>query len=129
VGVACRAGTTGATYATGSQTLNDIAWYDRNSKNSTQPVARLAANPWGLHDMLGNVWEWCDDHWHDNYDGAPNDGSAWLDSDGGAAARVVRGGSWIDGARHARAAYRTGDDPADRNNDVGFRCARVRNPG
>jgi hypothetical protein len=76
--------------------------------------------------MLGNVWEWCADHWHDSYDGAPSDGSAWLDPEGeGAAGRVIRGGSWNFDARFVRAAYRDHYVPASRNDYLGFRCARV----
>ena len=127
--------------------LDAIAWYGGNSgdgfeldngydssdwpekqyahtRAGTRPVAQKAANPWGLYDMLGNVWEWCGDRWHDSYKGAPTDGSAWIDP-AGAASRVVRGGAWYDGARFVRAAYRLGLDPADRDGGLGFRCARV----
>jgi formylglycine-generating enzyme required for sulfatase activity len=60
-----------------------------------------APNAWGLYDTLGNVWEWCADHYHDSYEGAPSDGSAWIESQG-AANRVIRGGSWNHGALRAR---------------------------
>jgi len=128
--------------------LDAIAWYGGNSgvgfdldnghdtsdwkekqydhtRAGTRSVAQKAANPWGLYDMLGNVWEWCGDHGHSSYQGAPTDGSAWVDPNGGAASRVVRGGSWCPVARHVRAAYRNHFDPAFRNDNLGFRCARV----
>src|SRR5512134_2790132 len=83
------------------------------------------ANRWGLYDMLGNVWEWCADHWHESYEGARSDGSAWLDVDAERGARrVFRGGSWFDGARGCRAACRGRFGPGDRVSDLGFRPAR-----
>ena len=75
--------------------------------------------------MLGNVWEWCGDDWHDTYNGAPTDGSAWVDADGGAASRVIRGGSWGSVARNVRAACRNPLAPTIRGDSLGFRCARV----
>ncbi|HCB15199.1 MAG TPA: Sulphatase-modifying factor protein, partial [Gammaproteobacteria bacterium] len=153
---ACRAGTETAIYTGNLEILGEcnapvldpIAWYSGNSgvdfeldngydssswpekqypheRTGTRPVKLKQANPWGLYDMLGNVWEWCQDHWHDHYESAPDDGSAWLSSDAGAA-RVLRGGSWSNGARHVRAAYRPHDRPADRSVNCGFRCIRVR---
>jgi formylglycine-generating enzyme required for sulfatase activity len=93
------------------------------SRGGTCPVGSFAPNAFGLHDMLGEVWEWMADTWHDNYNDAPNDGSAW--TVGGAADRVVRGGSWVDDARDVRAAYRVYFAPADRDASLGFRCARL----
>ncbi|MFZ1425478.1 MAG: formylglycine-generating enzyme family protein, partial [Geminicoccaceae bacterium] len=90
------------------------------------PVASLPANGWGLHEMHGNVLEWCLDHWHDSYVGAPSDGSAWLDENADSAAeRVVRGGSWRGDARYVRAAFRGRFEPSYRYDLLGFRCARV----
>ncbi len=59
----------------------------------TTEVGAYPANPWGLHDMHGNVWEWVEDVWHENYEGAPDDGSAWTEG-GDQGGRVMRGGSW-----------------------------------
>lgn len=92
------------------------------------PVGRSKGNkpnPWGLHDMLGNVIEWVEDCWHVNYDGAPKDGSAWGKQQGGdCARRVVRGGSWCRGPRGVRSANRYGGAPDTRNYVVGFRLAQ-----
>ncbi len=128
--------------------LDPIAWYGGNSgrgfelddgddttdwedkqypdtKAGTHPVGRKGANPWGLHDMLGNVWEWCEDHGHDSYEGAPTDGGPWLNEDKAGGSRVVRGGSWIFDARYVRSAYRYWNPPGIRGDSLGFRCARV----
>jgi formylglycine-generating enzyme required for sulfatase activity len=129
---ACRAGTITATYtgdlsddeAQRCSRLDAIAWWKGNSGSMTHPVAAKAPNGWGLHDMLGNVREWCADHWHGNYEGAPDDGSAWTEP-GGAADRVIRGGSWYDDSRFVRSAYRSHLDPAYCFDILGFRCARV----
>jgi formylglycine-generating enzyme required for sulfatase activity len=80
------------------------------------------ANAWGLSDMHGNVWEWCQDHWHGNYEGAPIDGSAWLDQDPDEnATRVLRGGSWLLNPRSCRSASRINFNPRDSSDLIGFR--------
>ena len=89
----------------------------------TAPVASYQPNPWGLYDMSGNVWEWCEDKWHSNYEGAPTDGTAWVAGDEGA--RVLRGGSWYDSTRYLRSSYRGDRAPSVRNISVGFRVAQV----
>jgi formylglycine-generating enzyme required for sulfatase activity len=127
--------------------LDPIAWYGGNSgvdfdldngydssdwkekqyphtRAGTRPVKLKRVNPWGLYDMLGNVWEWTQDHWHGDYQGAPTDGSAWADGDPGTL-RVLRGGSWNDYAHNVRALSRYALHPVNRFDNVGFRCARV----
>ena len=91
------------------------------------PVGSFEANPWGLYNVHGNVWEWCEDVWHDNYIGAPADGTAWLRG-GDANRRVVRGGSWNTGRPDLRAAVRYGFTAGNRGSLVGFRLARTLNP-
>lgn len=104
---ACRAGTTTQFYwgedSAGTE-LGNYAWYPDNSGDSTHSVGQKRQNPWGLCDMIGNVWEWCEDWYHENYNGAPSDGSAWID--GSSLYRILRGGSWhYDGV----GGYRSGD--------------------
>ena len=89
----------------------------------TAPVGSFSASAWGLHDMHGNVWEWVQDCWHDNYTGAPGDGSAWtVGSDCGL--RVVRSGSWGIIPRYLRSAARGGDTHSTRYDAQGFRLAQ-----
>jgi len=92
--------------------------------NTTWPVCSKPKGntTQGLCDMAGNVWEWVQDWYHDSYNGAPTDGSAWEKPSG--SVRVDRGGSWRSYARHVRAANRGGDSPGYRNGDLGFRVAR-----
>jgi formylglycine-generating enzyme required for sulfatase activity len=118
---ACRAGTEAARY---SENLDAIAWYRENSGNQTHSVAGKEANSWGLYDMLGNVWEWCANVWVDGYAGVARASSA----ESAFAHRVIRGGSWSDGALRVRAAYRYGSGPSGRDSNLGFRCAEFR-PG
>lgn len=118
---ACRAGGAHETYCGGGGRPDRLAWYNGNSDQQTHPVGQLAANDWGLYDMSGNVWEWVSDTYHDSYNGAPADGSAW----GGGEKRVLRGGSLINVAQSARAANRSYDVPAERDARFGFRLART----
>jgi len=102
---ACRAGTTTRYYfGDDANQLGDYAWYDGNSQKTTHPVGQKKPNAWGLYDMSGNVWEWCEDNWHDSYKNAPSDGSAWLTNDNNY--HILRGGSWYYYPRDCRSAYR-----------------------
>ncbi|MCB0533295.1 MAG: SUMF1/EgtB/PvdO family nonheme iron enzyme [Lewinellaceae bacterium] len=95
-------------------------YYQGNSNTGIQQVGIKAPNELGIHDMSGNVWEWCQDQWHNNYKGAPADGSAWEDG-GTGALRVYRGGSWHNDPQDCRAANRDNNGPTLRSFDVGFR--------
>ena len=118
---ACRAGTT-TRYFTGDEKkdLNKAGWYDNNSGGRLHPVGEKEPNRFGLHDTHGNVWEWCEDDWHGNYDGAPEDGRAWTDEPRGSL-RVVRGGAWHYSAGFCRSAVRDCGDPSGRLVGLGFR--------
>jgi formylglycine-generating enzyme required for sulfatase activity len=140
---ACRAGTT-TPFHFGSTLTTDVANYrgtDWEYKGKTYPgsygqgpkgeyrqqttdVGRFSANAFGLYDMHGNVLEWCLDHWHNTYDGAPTDGSAWLSS-GESDLRLLRGGSWADNPRDCRSALRDRSARAFQGDVIGFRlvCA------
>jgi formylglycine-generating enzyme required for sulfatase activity len=106
---------------------NSADWPEKqypDSPSGTHPVALKDANPWGLYDMLGNVWEWTEDAWHGSHEGAAPDGRPRA-GEPGAARRVLRGGSWISDGRGVRSAHRFAYDPGDRNVYFGFRLARV----
>ncbi|MFM9089016.1 MAG: SAV_2336 N-terminal domain-related protein, partial [Cyanobium sp.] len=143
--VACRAGTT-TPFAFGETLSNEVAndrasqTYGSGSKGNflqqTTPVGMFPANAWGLQDMHGNVWEWCLDHWHDSYEGAPTDGSAWLNptepnnkaikkGDKGTSreeeVRLLRGGSWYSLPWDCRSANRLRNEPGYAYDDLGFR--------
>ncbi|MDL1958219.1 MAG: SUMF1/EgtB/PvdO family nonheme iron enzyme [Deltaproteobacteria bacterium] len=121
---ACRANTQTRYYpGDKEEDLDRAGWYNKNSGNQLHPVGEKEPNSFGLYDMHGNVWEWVEDDWHDNYNGGPNDGRAWSDSPRGSH-RVIRGGSWGFDAPYCRSAIRYGRPPSLRFNDLGFRLSR-----
>jgi formylglycine-generating enzyme required for sulfatase activity len=122
---AARAGTTTARWwgnAIGQGNANCASCGSRWDHSATSPVRSFPPNAFGLYDMLGNVWQWTQDCWHNNYDGAPADGSPW---NGICFGRILRGGAWLFGPADIRAAKRLGDGVDDRNNTNGFRVART----
>ncbi|HEY9671502.1 MAG TPA: SUMF1/EgtB/PvdO family nonheme iron enzyme [Waterburya sp.] len=127
---ACRAGTI-TPFHFGESITPKLSNYDCNYRyrsspkgtyrKQTSPVGYFPfANAFGLFDMHGNVWEWCLDQWHQNYDDAPTNGSAWL-TDSKNNLRVLRGGSWYNDPRDCRSAFRYNWDSEDRLNRIGFR--------
>ena len=127
---ACRAGTTTRYYfGDDANQLGDYAWGGENSNGTTHPVGQKKPNGWGLYDMSGNVWEWCEDDWHDSYAGAPDDGTAWIDNDNcSQSEKCLRGGSWFSNPINCRSANRFRDNPDLHGSNIGFRVACV-SPG
>jgi len=133
---ACRAGTT-TPFHFGATLTAELANYDGTflrffgrynggpkgvNRKETTAVGTFPANPWGLHDVHGNVWEWCEDHWHDNYQGAPANGRSWLiPAAGSDTKRLLRGGSWSYSPVYCRSAYRDGIHPDYATDNVGLR--------
>jgi len=103
----------------------DYMWYcGNNSPVGTKPVGGKLPNAFGLYDMSGNMYEWCEDDYHSSYIGAPTDGSAWIDAPR-ASYRIVRSGCWIADAKWCRSAYRDSSMPDSQYNVIGFRLAAV----
>lgn len=118
---ACRAGSdTEFNWGDSEAVLSEYAWDRSDSGLKTHPVGEKKPNAWGLYDMPGNVWEWCQDLWHLTYAGAPSDGSVWM-QDGDTWYRVLRGGSWNNSASSLRAARRVRNLPGLRLDYYGFR--------
>lgn len=128
---ACRAGTT-TPFHFGKKLPPELANFNHSNfslgnneklNQGTTPVGSFqVANAFGLFDLHGNVYEWCADHWHDNYQGAPTDGSPWL-SDDENTPRLLRGGFWLNYASHCRSAYRNYSLPQTKSSPIGFRVA------
>ncbi|MEC4815120.1 MAG: formylglycine-generating enzyme family protein [Scytonema sp. PMC 1069.18] len=130
---ACRGGTT-TPFHFGETITSDLANYNANYtygqgpkgifRKQTTPVGSFGvANAFGLYDMHGNIWEWCADHWHENYEGAPVDEIPWLKIDNDNQIRLLRGGSWNNDPEFCRSAYRNDVVAGLRLNSVGFRVA------
>jgi formylglycine-generating enzyme required for sulfatase activity len=118
---ACRAGTQTRFYSGNAEAdLSRVGWYSDNSNGKHHPVGEKHPNNFGLYDMHGNVDEWVEDDWHNDYEGAPNDGSAWFDEPRGAY-RVIRGGGFGSPAGICRSASRTWYEPGARRDNLGFR--------
>jgi formylglycine-generating enzyme required for sulfatase activity len=128
---ACRAGTK-TPFSFGDNITTDLVNYNGNYpyksatrgkyREQTTDVGTFPPNAFGLYDMHGNVWEWCEDDWHENYINAPTDGSAW-NSWSGSNQKIVRGGSWLDSPGNCRCAYRYRISLDNWNDLLGFRLA------
>lgn len=134
---ACRAGTT-TPFHFGETITAELANYNGNYtfaeapkgsyREQTTPAGEFPSNTFGLYDMHGNVREWCADHWHENYQGAPRDEKPWI-TGRNAERRVIRGGSWGSFPANCRSAVRDCISPAVRDYAIGFRVSRAVQPG
>ncbi|MCC4768093.1 SUMF1/EgtB/PvdO family nonheme iron enzyme [Methanosarcina sp. DH1] len=120
---ACRAGTqTRCFFGEDESKLDEYVWHAGNSGDKTHVIGCKKPNPWGLYDINGNVWEWVQDNWYDNYNGAPSDGSAW--EDGSSSDRVSRGCSWLCETGLCRSAGRFKRKTESRLANLGFRLLK-----
>jgi formylglycine-generating enzyme required for sulfatase activity len=132
----CRAGTTTAYFfgdsavapgdaGTKAGRLDAYGWHTGNAKGNDPPVGAKKPNAWGLYDMHGYLWEFVSDDWHENYDGAPADGSSWS-SDERAPRHIIRGGSWKDRYDFLRSAVRRPIAADAKDDAVGLRCVKAK---
>lgn len=124
---ACRAGT--STLYCGSNTADEVAWYEGNSDNHPHPVATKKPNAWGLYDMSGNLWQWVEDCYHNDLQNGPANGTAWEPgpyptSTEVCVSRVLRGGSWHNTSQELQVDRRSADDASVRVHSIGFRLAK-----
>ena len=126
---AARAGTqTAYSFGDDPARLGEYAWYgyENNAGKQTHPVGQKKPNAFGLYDMHGNVWEWCQDTYgYGDYNETPKDGSAY-GSLGDKKAKLLRGGSWNNEPNNVRSANRNRNEPDNQNNNIGIRVVRVR---
>ena len=104
--------------------LDVYAWHTGNAAGNDPPVGALKPNAWGLYDMHGYLWEFVADAWHENYEDAPNDGTA-RKSKAKNGKRIIRGGSWRDNFKYLRSATRAGIDANAKSDAIGFRCVKA----
>ncbi len=131
----CRAGTT-TVYSFGDSAtkegdadkiasrLNEFGWHTGNAAGNDPPVGAKKPNPWGLYDFHGYLWELVEDSWHDNYEGAPKDGTAWSNAD--SKKTVVRGGSWKDHYSKLTSSTRKALGVDDKDDAIGLRCVKAK---
>jgi formylglycine-generating enzyme required for sulfatase activity len=124
---ACRAGSrTEYCFGDDESKLGEYAWFDANAGRRAHAVGTKRPNAWGLYDLHGNVWEWCEDTYHKDYTGAPEDARPWTEGGevwepGASPGRVFRGGVWFWPAVGCRSAYRRWLHPGLRDWNLGFR--------